>query len=432
MRPARAVILTLLLVATIAANATLVASQTVAPAATPVAAIDELPAWLEFGPDGVLLARALTAGTCPDLNIDGHQVVMQPRGEADASFPVIACEAIIPFGTNTASINDAALPLPGGPLERIAVIGDTGCRLNDWEKRFQKCNDPAEWPFAQVAASVAAWQPDLIIHVGDYLYRESPCPAAMSGCAGSPSGDNWATWNADFVSPATPLFAIAPLVLMRGNHETCDRNPEGWFRFFDPRPYQKGCQTFTIPYLVPLNGVTLAALDSAEASDTRATPEESKEYRREFGLIADTAPAGSWLVTHRPVWGVFSVEHRDTEGENAAYESAIGDKLSANLALIVSGHIHIAEALSSEASSNLPPQLISGNSGTALDTMPSGTPTGAELDDPELEEAEILSSFGFLTLEPGPEHWIATQRDAAGNAKVVCELGRDAAACSTP
>jgi hypothetical protein len=64
--------------------------------------------------------------------------------------------------------------------------------------------------------------------------------------------------------------------------------------------------------------------------------------------------------------------------------------------------------------------------------MPSGTPTGSELDDPELEEAEILSSFGFLTLEPGPEGWSATQRDAAGNAKVVCDLGRDEAECSTP
>lgn len=428
MRLTRAVILSLLLVATIFANAGNVVSQ----AATPVAAPDVLPTWLEFGPDGVLLARALTADTCPDLDIDGYLVVMQPRGVADPEFPVIACEAIVPFGATTASVRDVALPLPNGPLERIAVIGDTGCRLSDYDKKFQNCNDPAEWPLAQVATSVAAWQPDLIIHVGDYLYRESPCPGDMPGCAGSPSGDNWETWNADFLQPAAPLFTAAPLVVMRGNHETCARNPEGWFRYFDPRAYQSHCQTYTDPYIVPLNGVTLAALDSAEASDTKATPGETKEYAREFGLIADTAPEGSWLVTHRPVWGVFSEEHRDTEGEDAAYESAIGDTLSANLALIVSGHIHIAEALSFEESSDLPPQLISGNSGTALDTMPSGTPTGAELDDPELEEAEILSSFGFLTLEPGPGGWIATQRDASGNAKVVCDLGRDAAACTTP
>jgi len=331
-----------------------------------------------------------------------------------------------------ASVRDVTLPLPSGPIERIAVIGDTGCRLNDWEKKFQDCNDPAAWPFAQVAASVAAWQPDLIIHVGDYLYRESPCPADMSGCAGSPSGDNWATWSADFVAPAAPLFTSAPLVVMRGNHETCDRNPDGWFRFFDPRPYQAACQTYTDPYVVPLNGVTLATLDSAEASDTRATPAETQEYTRQFGIIADTAPEGSWLVTHRPIWSVFSVEHADTEGENAAYQSAIGDTLSANLSLIVSGHVHIAEALTFDEASNLPPQLISGNSGTALDTMPTGTPTGAELHDPQLVEAEILSSFGFLTLEPNKDGWVATQRDASGTPRVVCEVGRNAAACTTP
>jgi hypothetical protein len=424
----RFVILTLLLVATIFTPSGQAGGQS----ATPVATTGDLPAWVQFGPDGLLAARALTAGECPDLDIDRRPVPMQPRGAPDTDFPVIACEAIVPFGTLTASVRDVALPLPSGPIERIAVIGDTGCRLNDWEKKFQNCNDPAEWPFAQVAASVAAWQPDLIIHVGDYLYRESPCPADMPGCAGSPSGDNWETWNADFVAPAAPLFTSAPLVVMRGNHETCDRNPDGWFRFFDPRAYQTACQTYTDPYIVSLNGVTLAALDSAEASDTKATPAETQEYTRQFGVIADAAPEDSWLVTHRPIWSVFSVQHADTEGENAAYQSAIGDKLSANLSLIVSGHVHIAEALSFEESSNLPPQLISGNSGTALDTMPTGTPTGAELHDPELVEAEILSSFGFLTLEPAGDGWVATQRDAAGEPKVVCELGRDAAACTSP
>lgn len=408
------------------------AISTFAQTATPVPAAGALPAWLEFGPEGILQARTLTTGACPALVLDGHETVMQPRGDVNGSFPVVACEAVVPFGVVAASINGVALPLPSGPLERIAVIGDTGCRLNAWEKKYQNCNDPAAWPFAEVAASVAAWQPDLIIHVGDYLYRESPCPADLPGCAGSPSGDAWNTWNADFLTPAAPLFPAAPMVMMRGNHETCDRNPEGWFRLFDPRAYQAACQTYTDPYLVPLDGVTLAALDSAEASDDKATPEEAKEYAREFGLIAATAPAGMWLVTHRPVWGVFSEEHRDTEGEDAAYEAAIGDKLSANLDLIVSGHIHSAEALSFDEASNLPPQLISGNSGTALDTMPSGTPTGADLDDAEMEETEILDAFGFLTLEPGPDGWTATQRDAAGNPRAICPIGRDAAPCSAP
>ena len=41
-----------------------------------------------------------------------------------------------------------------------------------------------------------------MIHVGDYIYREDPCPAGDEGCAGSPYGDNWPTWEADFFEPA--------------------------------------------------------------------------------------------------------------------------------------------------------------------------------------------------------------------------------------
>ena len=34
----------------------------------------------------------------------------------------------------------------------------------------------------------AAQKPDLVIHVGDYYYRETPCPAGEAKCAGSPFG----------------------------------------------------------------------------------------------------------------------------------------------------------------------------------------------------------------------------------------------------
>jgi hypothetical protein len=50
-----------------------------------------------------------------------------------------------------------------------------------------------------------------VIHVGDYLYREDPCPAAAQAqCGGTPSGDNYGAWNADFFKPAAKLLAAAP------------------------------------------------------------------------------------------------------------------------------------------------------------------------------------------------------------------------------
>lgn len=408
-------------------------AQQATPVASPVASapIGPLPpAWLEFGPRGQLLARVIVDGPCPQVLIDDQPAQMQPRTPASDNFPVIACEAIIPFGVVTATIGDQLLAIPDGPFERIAVIGDTGCRLNDWEKAYQACNDPAAWPFAQVAASVAAWEPDLIVHVGDYLYRESPCPPEGVDCVGSPHGDNWPTWNADFFAPASPLLGSAPWVLMRGNHETCDRNPEGWFHFLDPRPYQPACQTFTEPYVAYLNGLTLAVIDSAEAADTNETPEETKEYTREFQVLSELAPAGSWLVTHRPVWGILEGSSGEFEVENATYASATNQSLGADYALILSGHIHLAETIAFDEASTKPPQIVVGNSGTALDDIPTASPTAGQLGDPTVAEAETLSSFGFMTLEPADDQWLATQRNASGAPLASCFLDLPAVECT--
>ena len=64
--------------------------------------------------------------------------------------------------------------------------------------QFQDCDRQSKWPFSRLSKTVAERKPDLVIHVGDYLYRESPCPKGDPGCKGSPDGDNWQTWKADF------------------------------------------------------------------------------------------------------------------------------------------------------------------------------------------------------------------------------------------
>jgi hypothetical protein len=390
------------------------------------------PAWLEFGPEGRLIARVIVDGECPFLLVDNLDVDMTRRAPASDAFPVVACEATVPFGTSTASILNQDLPLPEDPIRRIAVIGDTGCRVNDWEKKYQACNDPEAWPFAQVAETVAAWGPDLIVHVGDYLYRESPCPADMAGCQGNPHGDNWATWDADFFTPAASLLGSAPWIFMRGNHETCDRNPVGWFTFLDPRRYQAACQRFTEPYVIPLRGPSFAVIDSAEAADESDTPEETAEYTREFGLLAEIATPGSWLVTHRPVWGILDGNGREFDVENATYAASSGDSLKADYALVLSGHIHVAETIAFDETSDRRPQLVSGNAGTALDEIPTASSTAGELGDPTVAQAETLSAFGFMTIEPDEDAWMAIQRDKNGNPLVDCTLDAITLSCEAP
>src|SRR5262249_37597941 len=130
---------------------------------------------------------------------------MTMRAPASAEFPMI-CASPVPSGADTvwiaadkeagdsyeAKLHQAAraaalirydhtgeLPKMRTDPERILVIGDTGCRLKG--SLVQPCNDMQQWPFPALAQQAAKLNPDLVIHVGDYLYRENACPANEAG-----------------------------------------------------------------------------------------------------------------------------------------------------------------------------------------------------------------------------------------------------------
>lgn len=215
---------------------------------TKVWAADWSGPWTELASDGTLSVRmAVAAGAaCPQASADGTDLPIAPRAGADDGFPVAVCEARAPAGTRQLIVGDSPAPILPEEVRRIVVIGDTGCRLEG--RAVQDCNDPEAWPFAAIARRAASRKPDLVIHVGDYYYRETACPADRNGCAGSSHGDNWATWQADFFEPAAPLLAAAPWVMVRGNHELCRRSGRGWFRLLDPHLAPLDCADRTDPY----------------------------------------------------------------------------------------------------------------------------------------------------------------------------------------
>jgi hypothetical protein len=173
-----------------------------------------------MAPGGSSEARAVVSGdSCPDIQVDGRSVAMRKRAVGNSAFPQLLCAATLLPSTWAASIFGQNLPLPVAAPRRILVLGDTGCRIKGGT--VQDCNDPAKWPFPHIAAVAAKLRPDLVIHVGDYLYRETACPTDNAGCKGSPSGDDWPAWAADFFTPAAPLLAASPIVFVRGNHEEC-------------------------------------------------------------------------------------------------------------------------------------------------------------------------------------------------------------------
>ena len=158
-----------------------------------------------------------------------------------------SCSAKMPYGALSATVGERAIPasMPK-ETDRIAVFGDTGCRLKGtWD---QACNSPESWPLAQISRSIAAERPQLIVYTGDFYYREAACdPSNTALCAGSPAPgaglpfkDTATGWLADVFTPMASVLAAAPIVVVRGNHEACYRGGNGYYIYFDPRDGTEG------------------------------------------------------------------------------------------------------------------------------------------------------------------------------------------------
>jgi hypothetical protein len=312
--------------------------------------------WVQFAADGLPHVRAIVnGGSCPTLSIGARSIPLAVRSGPENGFPDTVCDAMLPAGATGAHVGAFALPaIPKSPTT-IAMFGDSGCRLKG--KEVQACNDPAGWPFPTVAKDIAAAHPDLVIHVGDYYYRESPCPAGVN-CTGSPHGDNAASWNADWFAPMTPVFAAAPLVLVRGNHEDCTRSPLGWARYLSGVPVV-ACLPHEPVAFVSFDNLLVGEVDdSLEVTETLDEPAVYLADEAQVDAHAAAANRESWLIVHRP-----PVAYEATH-ENAP-------NLGPHLAAVISGHIHTFGAYTLPGE---PPQAIVGVGGDNLAAASELTP----------------------------------------------------------
>ena len=365
-----------------------------------VAAAQSTQQWVEVAPGEALSVRVVvTPDTdCPTVSADGATVAMLPRALPDDAFPIRVCEARVPEATARLSVADVPLPTLAATVNRIVVIGDTGCRL----ARFavQDCDDSKAWPFAGIARAAAAKRPDLVIHVGDYFYREAACPAGRPGCADSPHGDNWRAWRADFVDPAAPLLAAAPWVMVRGNHELCARGGQGWFRLLDPYPGRADCVDSTLPYRLSVAGLDLLVFDNANADDILAPPAKVALYAGQFAPLLAQAPNGSWLLLHHPVWALAPPGLLSGLSTNQTMQAAIRGLVPPSLDLVLSGHVH--DFISYDFGAERPAQLIVGTGGDRLENRVQTEIAGAELDGMTVRDGIALQRFGYLVLDRSP------------------------------
>ncbi len=428
--------------------------------------------YVVLGEEGQAVARAITsAAACPPIAFDGAVQPMDVRAPPStvpqrptrfsaaeskpSAFPVLTCEKPIPAGVAHAAIGARRLPLPPANAQRIAVLGDTGCRLARQDHLFQDCNDPAAWPFRSVADAAADFRPDLVLHVGDYHYRESACPPGNAGCAGSAWGYGWDAWEADLFAPAQRLLAAAPWVVARGNHESCARAGQGWWRFLDPRPMaaRRTCDDAaddavgdtSEPYAVPFRAgpdlsTQFVVFDSAlvgiaplAASDPMHVTYRA-QFERAFALAARRP--GSFFVNHHPVLGFAPHPGKPNAPYpgNAGLQSVLAPLqpiayFPPQVEALLAGHVHLFEVVSFVTPQ--PAQFVSGNAGDWLDgPLPEPLPAGATpAPGAVVGQLTWADTFGFMTMESDGARWTMVARDARGAPTTTCTLRETKAAC---
>ncbi len=422
-------------------------------------------AFVVMGPEGAAWARAITTSrVCPIIVVDDVSHAMSVRAAAatvalrptasapeeskPSAFPVLTCEWRLPPGAAAANIGILALPVPKASPQRVVVYGDSGCRMKRADNAWQACNDPNYWPFEKISRLAAAFKPDLVIHVGDYHYRENACAAAFPGCKDSVWGYGWDAWDADLFKPAATLLAAAPWVMLRGNHEECRRAGQGYYRFLDPRPLtrEQSCDEaqfdlqadYSAPYAVPVGkDAQLIVFDTARASNGPLNPAEPKDayayqqYLKGFttvGQLAAKPGVASLFLSHHPLLA-FGPAHKPN-----AVNGGSGALISVAKVLqpvryyppgidfAIHGHIHLLEAINYR--SDHPAAMVAGIGGDNLeDPLPEQFPVGASpAEGVVLDTIVHTDRFGFVVMDRDGRDWNIVAYDQNAVPMTKCRL----------
>merc|ERR1719401_718684 len=324
------------------------------------------------------------------------------------------------------------------------------------------------------AASVL--EPDVVVHVGDFLYRQGPCPpnrecAQINRESHSPLvghwGDTWNGWFSDFFKPSESLLTAAPWIVLRGNHEECDRGGHGFFIFLDPRPLPAGwtpqdCREYTEPYAIPFQKEQFIVIDDSMVSPAYKDMDDAdfnchcpssqvnpypvsryddptqkradidsqiSHYRGQFEKLWNFSKAHetNFLLSHRPVfavacngsafikmdWTLQQASIPETMDLNWGSRPPVHSRTLERISTIISGHMHWFEALQFQ-NYGLPTQLVVGNGGTKL--IPNymeaheGGLVGLRVLGHQINRSAVNSRFGFTTMTRGEDDYVVKAR----------------------
>lgn len=364
-----------------------------------------LHAWTQLIDANTMSIRAIVAGNgkCPRVESNGTKQRMSVRATPEAGNPGQFSNTVCEFNLRRDNLMRKVdgINVPGVPdeIKYVAIIGDTGCRVSKWVSQVQDCHNLHDWPMKTVADTVSAERADLVIHVGDYLYREAQCKNPQQ--CGDVWGYNWPSWNADWFLPSARLRQTKALLLSRGNHEACDRAWRGWSRYLAPGPYQQGavCVDRAKPFVVEFKKFRTVMYDSSDISaSSTAVPDFSN-------IPANKNNLPTWFVTHRPFWAAYNAEpygdysYAGDTVMRTAFENT-SKEFQRLTTLLVSGHVHYAQSINhakTDKISNWPLQLIIGHSGTELNLF--GKPYNFNGSGMNAKDVSNIPGFGYAVVD---------------------------------
>ena len=365
--------------------------------------------WIQYSPNNQLLARATTiAKECPEIKIDDKQFAMTIRAQQeDLELKQIVkiCEYNVTAASKV-SIRNKQLKLPPKQVNRFIVLGDTGCEASVFDTKHvnQNCDDSKAWPFEVIANKIAQASPDFVIHMGDYAYRNK-YKNEQDGLKNQQM--QWFFFKNEFFHPARNLLNKAPMIFIRGNHESCSLTGKGWYLFLDPYHYTKECIDQSPAYNLQINDLNFVVFDSSKAKSGKDyTEAQSQQFKSQFADIAKNLKQPAWLLIHTPILGLEKLSAEESFNPKInmpVINKAFGKDFTKKIPLAISGHFHVV-AYIKRKSDNFE-QFILGNGGTLIHR--------AKFDSYSYEANDVKGlvkiKYGYLQFDRVNEHkWKAT------------------------
>ncbi len=316
----------------------------------------------------------------------------------------------------------------------MAVIGDTGCRLKEkksGDPNYQECQKPEEWRYPDLVKQLLREKMDLVVHTGDYHYREQCSNPTACAVITKSIGFGWNAWWDDFYGPTQELFKKNTFLFVRGNHEACDRAYQGWKPLSNQSLVMNEACVGTEPFEInQIGDLILINFDNSSFEERGDMPAEARlawvqQFRDlSIRLGADLKHKEVWLLFHKPALG-FNPRKEDAEPESIS-DRLLGviseTDLLTKIDYILSGHIHNQQIVLTKPKFK---QFIVGNSGTSLE------PFGRVIRSAQLiSSTESKKNIGYaLFNRDGFKKWHIVYKDVEGNPNLSCSLNKQKISC---